>query len=109
MPKELTVGTWRGMDDIKRKLDKMVGDAKGKWISEAVHAGAEVFQARLKAATPVGTKSYKIKGKTHTPGTAKKNVIIYERKTPKHILTKSRALPAVQGATPLIFRPMTAS
>ena len=85
-----------GMEEVKAKLREVYENISVPYLHEALYASALVFQNALIAATPYGSEEYiyrygsrtvrvkpslrKEKGMAVSPGQAKSNVIIYERK-----------------------------
>ena len=75
-----------GMDEVKEALGEIAKIASTEALEQALMASATVYRDAIRAATPIGKYSYQRKSKktgqivTHTPGTARSNVIIYKRK-----------------------------
>jgi HK97 gp10 family phage protein len=77
---------FQGLEELKTNLEKLHNKLAGDSMRQALMAAAGVFKSAIEAATPIGESSYTYKygNKTvrikHKPGTAKANVIIYQRR-----------------------------
>ncbi len=82
-----------GMEEFKANLQRIYANISGPALRAGLEAGAEIFRNAITAATPVGTQSSyrtrvrrnrygetKTSRKRHTAGTARRSVIVYQRK-----------------------------